>query len=64
MEKVLVSLDKNLLTRLDEEVSRLGHGASRSGFITEALEYYLMTKRGFKNIRRKQELKNEALKEN
>lgn len=49
MEKILISLDKNLLLRIDKETQRLGHGSNRSAYIREACEFYLDTKRGIKN---------------
>lgn len=55
MEKILISFDKNLLIRIEEELKRTGHGATRSGFVREACEKYLDIRRGIANrIRRKQ----------
>ena len=62
MEKVLITVDKNLLTRLDEQLERVGVGSNRSGLIRDACEYYLDLKRGIKNKLRKKEISLELQK--
>lgn len=64
MEKILITMNKNLLTRLDELVAKLGHGSNRSAFISEALEYYLLQKKGIMNIIRKKRLNHDLDKGN
>ena len=65
MHKILITLDKNLLIRLDEEIKRLGHGSNRAGYLRTACEKYLDLTRGVSNrIRKRQltkELENEAV---
>jgi len=56
MEKVLIVINQSLLTRIDDEVKILGHGANRSAYICEALEYYLKVKRGVKGMLKKRKL--------
>lgn len=59
MEKILISIDKNLLFRIDKECERLGHGSKRSGYIRDACEFYLDTTRGIKNKLLKSKLEKE-----
>ena len=43
--KVLISLPEKLLKEVDKHVESIGYGATRSGFIKEALEDKLKQKR-------------------
>lgn len=56
---ICVTLNTNLLTRIDEYVQERGIGSNRSALLTAAAEMYLMEKKGFHNIRRKKQLENE-----
>lgn len=59
MEKILIVVDKNLLTRIDEELARVGLGSNRSAFIRTACEKHLTFLRGVQNSIRKKELSRE-----
>jgi hypothetical protein len=50
---VLISIDQNVLQRVDEYVQEIGMGSNRSAFLAEAADYYLTIRRGIKNIRRR-----------
>lgn len=57
MGKVLIIVDTNLLTRIDEHIDKAGgYGKNRSAFIREACEYYLTIKHGISNKIRKRQL--------
>lgn len=43
-ERILVTLDKDLLKKLDERLKEIGAGASRSGFISDAVRDKLEVK--------------------
>jgi len=60
-ERVLISIDLNLLTRVDEYVKSNGMGANRSGFFRDAGEYYLNIKKGIMNKIRKKQLHDEKV---
>jgi len=61
MERILITVNKNLIIRVDEYIERVGCGSTRSAFFREAAEYYLTIKRGLLNIRRKKKLKDELV---
>lgn len=62
MVVIAVSIDKNLLIRVDEHVKRIGAGSSRSGLIHDALECYLDIHRGINNRIRRKQIYNELAK--
>lgn len=64
MKKILITIDENLLSRMNEYVNTLGHGCNQSAFIREALEYYLTNKTGIKNIIKRRRLSHELEKTN
>ena len=45
-EKIMVSIDKKLLSIVDDKVESIGLGANRSAFISEALVYFMKVKYG------------------
>lgn len=55
-ERVLITVDRNLLTRIDEYISHPERGIKRSTFIRNCCEYYLDIKLGVKNRLRRREL--------
>lgn len=56
MERILITIDKSLLQRIDEYIASIGSGSTRSGFIRDASEYYLRLETGVRGIVRKREL--------
>lgn len=50
-KNVMISFQERTLMKMDEHRSDIGAGATRSGFVNEAVEYYLKIRRGFRGYK-------------
>ena len=49
---ITIAINKKTLLKVTEYIEDLGAGSTRSGFINDAIEYYLKIRRGLKPYKR------------